>query len=549
MNRGVNSRKTDPFLTAAVLLILAFCAVFIVYPVWKALELSLTKNGQWSLESYRYVFQKTWLLQSFWNSIVLGAVTATVSVVIGYLFAYLIGRTHTKYKKFFRLMATLPIISPPFMLTLSLILLLGNNGLFTKLLPSSLGFTIYGLWGIVFAQTICMFPIAYLTLVGVLNGINSSLEDAALDLGASKLRSFWDVTFKLSAPGIISAWLLVFVTSLADFANPMILSGKFDVLSVQAYLQFTGMGNLELGAALSILLLVPALAAYFLQKYYLKSRSFVTVTGKPQRFGSERVTPGARRFLEFLGLSFSALVILLYVTVLAGCFTKAWGIDYSFSLENFNYIFHVGWKTIQDTVYLSAITTPIAGLLGLFIAYLVLRTSAFGRQWLDTLCMIPYALPGTIAGIGFVLAFNTPPLALTGTATLIVLSFLTRHMPVGIEAAKASLIQIDPSIDEAATDLGAGPFRVFKEITLPLIRSACFAGMAYVFVRCMTAVSAVIFLVSARWNHMTVLILAETEILRFSAAAVLCLILIAIVLGVFALLSKILKMDLVEGVT
>ena len=540
----VQELRRDPFVVITAWLLLGLLALFIVYPLFMTFKLSLTPGGSWSLRSYLTIFEKPWLRKSLCNSLLLGTLSASFSTAVGFLFAFLQPRTQARFQRFFRFMSTLPVISPPFMLTLSVILLFGKNGFITSTLFGLRNFNVYGLWGLVFVQALSMFPIAYLTLDGVLRGIDSTTEDAALDLGASRWQTFRDITLPLSVPGILSAWLLVFVTSLADFANPMILAGRFDVLSVQAYLQFTGMGNLSMGAALSNLLLVPCLAAYLIQKRLISKRSYVTVTGKPLRKNRSLVSPITQKVLSLSAFIISSIVILLYLTVLAGCFTKSWGIDYSLSLDNFSYVWNVGLKSILDTLTFSVVSTPIAGILSLLIAYFVVRKRFAGRKLLDLTAMLPFALPGTAVGIGYVLAFNQAPLFLTGTATIIILSFVFRNMPVGIESAKVSLMQIDPSIEEAAQNLGASSGRIFREITLPLIKPACFAGMAYVFVHCMTAVSAVIFLVSAQWNHMTVLILAQTEILRFSAAAILCLVLIFIVMGAFALLRKLIGIDL-----
>lgn len=534
----------DPLANGLTVVCLLLLALFVLYPVFKTFELSLLKDGALSFAWYQYIFAKPWLRNSIANSLILGAWVATLALALGFLFAFLLNRTAVRAKGFLRFMATLPIISPPFVLTLSVILLFGKNGFITRQIPGLEGFDIYGLKGLIFVQTLGLFPIAYLTLDGVLRGIDSTMEDAALDLGASRLRTFFDVTLPLAVPGVVSAWLLVFVTSLADFANPMILAGRFEVMSVQAYLQFTGMGNLALGAAISNLLLAPCVAAYCFQKYYLSKRSFVTVTGKPQRALRELCPPSVRRAL--LGIAFlaSAIILLLYATVLVGCFTKSWGIDFRFSLDNFRYAMQVGFKSLTDTLVIALIATPIAGILSMVIAILVVRKKIMGKRLLDLMAMLPFALPGTAVGIGYVLAFNEGPLLLTGTAAVIILAFVFRNMPVGIESAKVSLIQIDTAIEDAATNLGANSYQVFKDVTLPLIRPACFAGMAYVFVHCMTAVSAVIFLVSAKWNHLTVLILAQTEILRFSAAAVLCLFLVAAVLIVFWGLRKLIGGEL-----
>lgn len=531
--------RREPFIFWSVLVVLGLMLLFVLYPIGSALQLSFAPADEassfWS--AYAHIIESPWLRKAFWNSIGLAAAVASLSVVVAYVYALLVTRTQMRARKLLQVLATLPLISPPFLFTLSIILLFGNSGLVTRFLFGLDAFPIYGFWGLSLVQTLCFFPIAFLTLVGVLEGIESSLEEAALDLGAGRWKCFVSVTLPLSLPGIMAAWLLVFVSSLADFANPMILGGQFQVLSVQAFLEFTGQGNLVLGAALSNLLLLPCLGAFFLQKWVLKKRSYVTVTGKPQRKGRDFLSPVARWSLGSFAWAVSGLTILLYIAVLAGAFTKKWGIDYRFSLEHFAGVFDVGWGVIRDTVVVSGIATPFAGILGILIAYLIVRKRFVGRRVLEFSSLIPYALPGTTVGIGYILAFNEAPLMLTGTLWIIVFSFIFRHMPVGIEAAKASLSQIDPAIENAAADLGAGSFRVFKDIVFPLLRPAFVAGMVYVFVHCMTAVSAVIFLVSARWNHMTVLILGQVEVLRYSAAAVLCWILMGIILLAFLLMK------------
>jgi iron(III) transport system permease protein len=524
--------KKDPYVLIAASLLIGLLLFFVAFPLFKTFELS-------SIASYVQIFEREWLRRAFLNSMILGVLSATAATAVGFLFAFLACRTSIKGKWLLRFMATLPIISPPFMLSLSVILLFGKNGFVTRFLGLE-DFSIYGLPALVLVQTVSLFPLAYLTISGILQSIEGAVEDAALNLGASRWRTFFDVTLPLALPGIVSAWLLSFVTSLADFATPQMLSGKFEVLSTQAYLQFTGTGNQSLGSAFSNLLLIPCVFFFLLQKYILKKKSYVTVTGKPQRLGRDLTNSWARLGLGTLAYSISAFIVILYATVLAGCFTKSWGIDYTLSLENFEYVFNVGWDSIKDTTFMAAIATPIASILGLVAAFLIARKVFWGKRFLDLLAMLPLALPGTAIGIGYVLAFNPEPFRLSGTAWIIIISFVFRNLPVALESAKASLLQIDKSIEEAATNLGASSLRVFTEITLPLIKPAIFTGMAYVFVHCMTAVSAVIFLTSASWNHMTVLILNQTEILRFSAAAVLCLVLIVIVLVAFALLKWIL---------
>lgn len=533
---GLWQLRQDPALVITLIIIGLSLFVFIVYPLIKVFLLSIRPHGTLTLDVYRQVVGQWWLRQSFYNSLLLGTLTATFSTLIGFIFAFALNRTDMPMKGFFGQMVQLPMISPPFMFTLSVILLLGRNGIITKGLLGLTNFNIYGLNGLVLVQTISMFPIAFNTLNGVMQGINPDLEEGALDLGASRFAVFRSITLPLSIPGLASSWLLVFVNSLADFANPMVLGGTFDVLSVQAYLQFTGMFNAPRGTALAVMLLVPAMTAFLIQRYYVSKKSYVTVTGKPSSPRILKVSPWLRWGL-FSACSLVVLVILsFYGTVVAGAFVKTWGVDNTFTLEHWRYAWDVGLNSIKSTLFLALIATPITGILGMLIAFILVRKEFPGKKVLGLISMLAFAVPGTVVGIGYILAFNEPPLLLSGTALIIVLCFVFREVPVGIESGMASLIQIDKSIEEASTNLGASTGYTFSHITLPLIKPAFLSGLFFAFTRSMTAVSAIIFLVSARWHHLTVLILSQTEIMRLGAASVLSLILIIIVLGAFAIM-------------
>jgi len=272
---------SEPFLLLIILFIGLSLIIFILFPLFKVIQLSFSPDERLSLDIYKYIFQHRWLAKIFVNSMLLATIVASIGTLVGFVFAFTINRTEISFKPFFKTLAMLPLISPPFMLALSVILLLGRNGLITRHLLGLTRFNIYGLKGLVLVQTMGMFPIAYLVLTGVLQSINPELEDSAMNLGAPWRSVFSSVTLPLAIPGIASAWLLIFVTSLADFANPMVISGKFDVLSVQAYLQFTGMFNMPLGSGLAIMLLIPSMVAFLFQKYWVGKKSYITVTGKP----------------------------------------------------------------------------------------------------------------------------------------------------------------------------------------------------------------------------------------------------------------------------
>ncbi len=542
----------DPIVGFALAGLFLMTLTFVAYPLFEALRLSFLENGKFSLGVWKSILNSEGYMSALWGSLKLGCWTATFSTLVGFLFAFVVARTNAPCKKLISTMGVLPVISPPFSLTLSIILLFGNNGLFTRWLRViGLNFTIYGLPGLVLVQTMGMFPIAFLTLSGVLQAIDSTFEEASLNLSASRFQTFSKITLPLAVPGLLSAWLLVFTTSLADFANPLLLAGDLRVLSLESYIEVTGMNRLGHGAALSILLLLPTLTAFLAQRFWVAKKSYVTVTGKPSGRITELTTPGVRRLLTGIIFAIVIFLLMLYGTIIAGCFVKNWGIDYTFSLENITEALTRSTDALLDTVTLAAIATPIAGIVAMIAALLIVRRKFHGKRLLEMLLMTPFALPGTLLGISYILAFNHAPIILVGTAAIIVINYVIRELPVGIEGGIASLRQIDPSIEEAATDLGADQATVFKSIVLPLVRPAFLSSLSYTFVRSMTAVSAVIFLISAKWYHITVLIYNFSENLRFGLASVLSTVLIIIVFGAFGLMRLLVRenANLMKNVT
>ena len=542
----------DPIVGFALAGLFLITLTFVAYPLFEAVRLSLIENGKFSLSIWKTILKSQSYMSALWGSLELGCWTATFSTLAGFLFAFVVTRTNAPYKKIISTMGILPVISPPFSLTLSIILLLGNNGLITRWLKTiGLNFSIYGLPGLVLVQTMGMFPIAFLTLTGVLQAIDSTYEEASLNLSAGRLKTFLSITLPLTLPGLLSSWLLVFTTSLADFANPLLLAGDLRVLSLESYIEVTGMNRLGHGAALSILLLLPTLTAFLVQRFWVAKKSYVTVTGKPSGRITELTTPTVRRILTGIIFLIIFFLIMLYGTIFAGCFVKNWGIDYTFSLENIKEAVMRSGDALFDTVTLAAVATPLAGIIAMIAALLIVRKKFHGKRLLEMLLMTPFALPGTLVGISYILAFNHAPIILVGTAAIIIINYVVRELPVGIEGGIASLRQIDPSIEEAATDLGADQATVFKTIVLPLVRPAFLSSMSYTFVRSMTAVSAVIFLISAKWYHLTVLIYNFSENLRFGLASVLSTVLIIIVFGAFGLMRLLVRenTNLMKNVT
>jgi iron(III) transport system permease protein len=537
----------EPVLLCGILAIFIFLLLFVIFPLLRIFQLSFIDEGRFSLKIFQGLIAETYNRAPFVNSIVLGFWVAVIGTIIGFFYAYSITRVDLPWKKFFKIAATFPLIAPPFMMSLAMILLFGRQGWISKnILHDLIEFQIYGFNGLLIVEVLTYFSTAYLTLYGVLQAIDPALEDAALDLGASKGKVFRSITLPLATPGIASAILLVFTQSLADFGNPMVLAGNYQIMATQAYLRITGQYDLKGGAGLALFLLVPSLIAFILQKYWVSRKSYVTVTGKPSS-GRIKVDSPFVKYSIFGGcLLMTGIVFLFYGMVIYGSFVKLWGANNSLTLENYRHVFIVSWEFIKDTLFLSAVSTPVAGILAMIIAFLVVRKHFPGRGLMELVSLLTFAVPGTVVGIGYILAFNEPVRifksvnvlpSLTGTAWIIILLFVFRNLAVGVQTGIAELQQIDPCIEEASTDLGADSAVTFRRITLPLISPAFYSGLAFTFVKCMTAISAVIFVVSGKWNLITIAILGALDNADLSQAAAFSVVVIIFILLALGLIQ------------
>ena len=533
----------QPLLLAAVVLTILLLLLFVVYPLLKVLIFSLTDaDGNFSLANLTTILTTSRYLAVFGRTMLLGVIVAVIATFIGYIFAYTITRTNVPCKKFLKTIATLPILSPPFILSLSIIFLFGKQGFITKTLLGITGNNVYGMGSLVVVQVMSFFPIAYLTLSGILSSIDASVEDAACNMGASRWHTFWTVTFPLSLPGIISGCLLVFIQSLEDFSNPATIGGEFSTLSIEVYQIITGSYDMQKGSVLALLLLLPAVTAYLFNKYWVSKKSFVTVTGKPTQ---------ARKLIDEAHIKWplfafcmvvAAVILLFYGTVIFGSFVRTWGYDYSLTLDQYRKALAYGWDSLKNSMILGLISAVIGGLLGMIIAYITAKRNYYGKRFIEVSSVLMFAVPGTVLGISYVLAFNTKPLVLTGTALILIIVFTFRNMPVAIESGTTTLLQIDNSIEEASTILGADTGYSFRRITLPMLRNAFFSGIVYSFTKAITAVSAVIFLVSARWNLVTSKIYSLFDQAKYSQAAAFVTMLVLILLVFIGIFNGIINM-------
>lgn len=538
-----SNKPVDPLLAFTIIFTMVSLVVFAVIPLVKVLIQSfISYEGTVSFDAYLRAFTSEENFKALSHSLTLGAASGILSTAIGFLFAYSAAYVHMRWKRLFNLIAMLPIVSPPFAIALSIILLFGSRGLISYTLLGLQDVNIYGFRGLLFAQTLSYFPIAYLLLNGVLGSIDPSIEEAARNMGASRGKTFLHVTLPLCLPGIANAFLLVFIKSVADFGNPITIGGNYQTLATQIYYQAIGNYDMQGGAAVAILLLLISIGLFALSKLWVEKKTFVTITGKAARgrvlIDEKHIAAPINAGCYFI----SFIVIGLYILIPLVSFVKLWGINYTFTLEHYRYAFGIGMKSLRDSTLMAALATPVTGILAMVIAFLTVRKRFVGRKAMELISMLGMTVPGTVMGIGYVLSFNTPPLVLTGTMLIIVLSYVFRYLPVGVQSGATSLKQIDPSIEEAAADLGANSFTTFTTVTLPLIKTAFFGGLVYTFVKSMTSISAVIFLVSARYKLLTVSILDQVDSGKFGVASALSTMLIVVVYIAIAILYRLIRL-------
>ncbi len=529
----------DRFVAGSVALLAACILLFTIWPVLTMFAQVLTVSPDKTVLGAfgeRLFSARIWGLACLagakscgvaWNSLALGLITAATCTVLGLAFALIVVRTDFRYRRLVRVLTVMPIITPSFVLGMGLILIFGRSGLVnqasTWLFDVDMGRWIYGMNGIWLAQVFSFTPTAFLILIGVVEGISPSVEEASETLRASRMRTFLKVTLPLMLPGLANGFLVVFIESLADFGNPVVLGGSFGVLSTEIFFAVVGaQADFGRAATLALVLLSFALAAFLAQRAIVGRRLYTSLSGKGDSGVRQPLPPLVRRTAFALAIPVAVFTIALYTLIMVGGFVKTWGRDWSFTLSHFERAFAVewgtggiiwsggAWQSFFTTVQLAALAAPLTAALGLVAAWIFSRQQFRGSSALEFALMLTFCVPGTVIGVAYILTYNVPPLELTGTATILVLCFVFRNLPVGVRSGLAALSQLDRNLDEASAVLRASTPRTLARVVLPLIKPAIVTALVYSFVRAMTTVSAVIFLVSAQHEMATVYIINRT---------------------------------------
>ena len=542
----------DPIMVTTIVVLIAFLTLFILYPLAILLVDSFVGDGSLSLDTFRRIFAMPRFTTAITNTLKVGFLVGILSALIGLLFAYV--EVYVRMGRFvgglFKVVSTLPVVSPPFVLSLSMIMLFGKAGIITRFLLGIYDNSVYGFWGIVVVQTLTFFPVCYMMLKGLLKNIDPSLEEAARDMGASRWRVFTSVTLPLLLPGLGNAFLVTFIVSIADFANPMIIGGSYDTLATTIYLQITGSYDKPGAAAMAVVLLCITLLMFVVQKYYLEAKTAATLTGKASRARMLIEDKSVKIPLTILCALAAGFVILMYLCVPIGACFPTWGFKF-FPLTGkwFGLVFtrYHGLQAFRDSFVLSLISAPITALLSMIISYLVVKRRFKAKGFIEAVSMLAMAVPGTVLGVGYIRGFaggvfNTGFLqGLYGTGLILIIVFVVRSLPTGTRSGISALRQIDKSIEESAYDMGADSLKVFMTVTLPLIKDSFLSGLVTAFVRSITAISAIILLVTPQFLLITVQINEFAEKGSYSLACAFATILIVITYGAVLLMNLFIK--------
>ena len=538
----------DPILVATIMVLIAFLTLFILYPLAILMVDSVVGEHGPTLDVFARVLAMPTFDTAITNTLSLGLFVGVAAALIGLLFAYVEEYVQLKSRfmsGLFKVVSLLPVVSPPFVLSLSVIMLFGKAGIITRHMLGIYDNNVYGFWGIALVQTMTFFPVCYMMFKGLLKNIDPSLEEAARDMGASRWKVFTSVTLPLVLPGIGNAFLVTFIESIADFANPMLIGGSFDTLATSIYLQITGAYDKQGAAAMAVVLLLITLAMFVVQKYVLEARATATLTGKASRARMLITDNSVRIPLSILCAAVALFVVLMYICVPFGALFKTWGYDFTLTTKWFQQMFtmHHGFQAFRDSFLLSLIAAPITALLSMVISYLVVKRRFRSRGFIEAVSMLAMAVPGTVLGVGYIRGFSggifhTGVLqGLYGTAAILIIVFIVRSLPTGTRSGISALRQIDKSIEESAYDMGANSLQVFMTVTLPLIKDSFLSGLVTSFVRSITAISAIILLVTPQFLLITVQINEFAEKGAYGVACAFATVLICITYGAVALMN------------
>ncbi len=525
-------RRRDFWWSVTVLAFLAVLA-FLVYPLATVLVTSFTGEEKRFVlaDNYHRFFTHRYYYSSIMNSLYLSTLATLGAVLVGTALALAVVRYPLPGKTFLRTAANLALLSPPFIGAYSWVVLLGRMGLVNRIL-GTFGWelpTIYGWRGILLVFIVQYFPFVFLLVSAALRSVDQSVEDAALSLGSPPHRTFRTAILPVIAPSLTAGALLVFMATMADFGTPMIIGEGLRTLPTLMYGEFINElgGNPAMASTLGSILILVNTAALMAQRYYAFRKAYNVVCIQPLTV--QRISPGNRAVLTVIAYAVVAVALIPSTTIIISSFMPTRGpVMYAgVSLQSYQTIFHVVPRAIANTFMLTALAVLLDVLLGVLVAFLLARRRSHTHALLDALIMLAYAIPGTVVGVGLIVVYNRPPVLLTGTWIILLVSYFIRHLPYPVRSCTAMLQQIDIRVEEASVSLGVPPFRTFLKVTIPLMFPAILSGAALSWMTTIGELSSSILLYSGPWATMSVAIFTEVFSNHFGTASALASILIS----------------------
>ena len=513
----------DPWFWVKLMVFVIFL-LFLVWP-FSSIIINAFKSSKvegFTMANFQKFFAKKYYYGALKNSVMVSVVPSLFAIILGVPMAYLMTRYNVWGKKVWHVLAILSLMSPPFLGAYAWIMMFGRAGSVTTFLKQygvSIP-TIYGFGGISTVLTLKLYPYIYMYTSGAMENIDSSLEECAENLGSGKLRRFFTVTMPVVTPSITAGALVVFMSALADFGTPMLLGGQdfrtLPVLIYNEYLSEIG-GNGNLASAISIIIVIITLVMLLVQKGYVSRRNYIMSALRPPK---EIEVHGWRRVLVTLPVFLISFISFLpQIVVCASSFqhTNYSSFTGGFTLENYQNLGSRLWSTMRNTFTYSLTAMVFIVVIGILMSYVIVRKKGKTGGILDMLLMAPYVIPGSVLGLCYIVTFNVKPLVLTGTAAIIIISYIIRKLPYTVRSASAFLMQMDPSVEEASINLGVPPMRTFWKVTARLMLPGVFSGAILSWVTCINELSCSIMLSSGKNNTLT--IEAYTNIVRNSVGA------------------------------
>ncbi|NLV58351.1 MAG: iron ABC transporter permease [Clostridiales bacterium] len=525
-------RLSFDFWTFMKIAIIAALALFVVYPFYTLITRSVYSNKEEGLTLYNFIrfFTKSYYYTSLKNTAVVCLTATVTTILIGVPIAYLMTRYNIFGKKLLYIMIIMALMSPPFIGAYSWILMFGRSGFITKLMLNVFGITlptIYGRGGIILVFTFHLFPYVYLYTAGAMSSIDSSLEEAAENLGSSKLRRLFTVTLPVILPSILAGAVMVFMTSLADFGTPMLIGEGYTVLPVLVYNEYMSElgGNAYMASALSVIIVFCSLSVLLVQKLIVEKRNYTMTAMRPPQVIELH---GLKRFLASLPvyiiaiISFMPQIVVVVMSFIQRSFS---GVMQGINFENYRIIAKRLSTNITNTYLFSVAAIVLIVLVGMLVSYIIVRKRGKVGQLIDLIVMFPYVIPGSVLGIGLIVAFNRQPIVLTGTALIMVISYVIRKLPYTVRSGSAFLYQMDPSIEEASINLGVSPMRTFFKVTARMMLPGIMSGAILSWITCINELSSSIMLYSGKTSTIAVAIYQEVMRMSDGTAAALATIL------------------------